>query len=80
MEPYCAGKICYFALDGNHPVIVRHRNAGGQALFVRDNTIILAEGPRSSRPVAGPRAVDAAAGRSASTSRTRWPPSARPWP
>jgi len=46
MEPYSAGKICYFALDGNHPVIVRHRNAGGQALFVRDNTIIVAEGSR----------------------------------
>ena len=44
MEPYCAGKICYFALDGNHPVIVRHRNAGGQAIFVRDNTVIVAEG------------------------------------
>ena len=39
MEPYCAGKICYFALDGNHPVIVRHRNAGGQAVFVRDNSV-----------------------------------------
>jgi cyanophycin synthetase len=44
MEPYSAGKVCYFALDGNHPVIVRHRHAGGQALFVRDNTIIVAEG------------------------------------
>ena len=46
MEPYSAGKVCYFALDGNHPVIVRHRKAGGQALFVRDNTVIVAEGPR----------------------------------
>jgi cyanophycin synthetase len=45
MEPYCAGKICYFAIDGNHPMIVRHRNAGGQALFVRDNAIVVAEGP-----------------------------------
>ena len=44
MEPYCAGKICYFALDENHPVIVRHRNAGGQVIFVRDNTVIVAEG------------------------------------
>ena len=44
MEPYSAGKVCYFALDGNHPVIARHRNAGGQALFVRDNSIIVAEG------------------------------------
>ncbi|MGA2256814.1 MAG: Mur ligase family protein, partial [Thermoguttaceae bacterium] len=46
MAPYSAGKIRYFALDGNHPVIVRHRNVGGQAIFVRDNTIIVAEGPR----------------------------------
>jgi cyanophycin synthetase len=46
MEPYSAGKICYFALDGNHPVIVRHRKTGGQALFVRDNMIIVAEGSR----------------------------------
>jgi cyanophycin synthetase len=46
MEPYCAGKICYFALDGNHPVIVKHRNAGGQAVFVRNNTIVLADGSR----------------------------------
>ena len=27
-------------------MIVRHRNVGGQAIFVRDNTIIVAEGPR----------------------------------
>jgi cyanophycin synthetase len=46
MEPYCAGKICYFALDENQPVLARHRNAGGQALFVRNNTIVLAEGSR----------------------------------
>ncbi len=46
MEPESAGKICYFALDGNHPVIVRHRKKGGQAIFVRDNTIIVAEGLR----------------------------------
>jgi len=46
MAPYSAGRIRYFALDGNHPVIVRHRNVGGQAIFVRDNTIIVAEGPR----------------------------------
>ena len=46
MAPYSAGKIRYFALDGNHPVIVRHRSVGGQAIFVRDNTIIVAEGPR----------------------------------
>jgi cyanophycin synthetase len=46
MAPYSAGRIRYFALDGNHPVIVRHRSVGGEAIFVRDNTIIVAEGPR----------------------------------
>ncbi len=46
MAPYSAGKIRYFALDGNHPVIVRHRGVGGQAIFVRDNTIIVAEGAK----------------------------------
>jgi cyanophycin synthetase len=46
MAPYSAGRIRYFALDGNHPVIVRHRGLGGQAIFVRDNTIIVAEGPK----------------------------------
>ncbi len=44
MAPYSAGRICYFALDGNHPVIVRHRSVGGQAVFVRDNAIVVAEG------------------------------------
>ncbi len=46
MEPYSAGKVCYFAMDGNNHVIVRHRELGGQALFVRDNTIIVAEGAK----------------------------------
>ena len=46
MAPYSAGKIRYFALDGNHPVIVRHRSVGGQAIFVRNNTIIVAEGAK----------------------------------
>ncbi len=46
MAPYSAGKIRYFALDGNHPVILRHRGVGGQAIFVRDNAIVLAEGEK----------------------------------
>jgi cyanophycin synthetase len=46
MEPFCAGKICYFAVDGNHPVIVKHRHAGGQAIFVRNNTVVFADGNR----------------------------------
>jgi cyanophycin synthetase len=46
MAPYSAGKIRYFALDGNHPVIARHRGVGGQAIFVRDGMIIIAEGAK----------------------------------
>ena len=46
MEPHCAGGIFYFALDGNHPVIVRHRAAGGKVIFVRDNNVVVAEGER----------------------------------
>jgi cyanophycin synthetase len=44
MAPFCPGGVLFFALDGNNPVIVRHRSVGGRAVFVRDGQIILAEG------------------------------------
>ena len=46
MEPHFAGGIFYFALDGNHPVLVRHRTAGGKVIFVREGKVIAAEGDR----------------------------------
>ena len=46
MEPHCAGGIFYFALDGNHPVLVRHRKAGGKVIFARDGHVVVAEGER----------------------------------
>jgi cyanophycin synthetase len=46
MAPHCPGGVLFFALDGNHPVIQRHRSVGGRAVFVRDGCIILAEGRR----------------------------------
>jgi len=46
MASYCPGMVLLFAIDGNHPVMVRHRSVGGRAIFVRDNTIVLAEGER----------------------------------
>jgi cyanophycin synthetase len=54
MAPHSPGGVLFFALDGNHPVIVRHRNVGGRAVFVRDGEIILAEGQQelSLMPVA----------------------------
>jgi cyanophycin synthetase len=46
MAPYCPGQVLFFAVDGAHPVIVRHRGVGGRAVFVRDGQIICAEGER----------------------------------
>ena len=36
--------VIYFARDGEHPVIVAHRESGGRAAFERDGAIFLAEG------------------------------------
>jgi len=45
--PSLPGGVVFFAIDGNHPVIVRHRGrAAGAAVFVRDGQIVLAEGDR----------------------------------
>lgn len=41
-------RTLFFALEGDHPVIVRHRIRGGRALFVRKGEIIRAEGPQES--------------------------------
>jgi cyanophycin synthetase len=46
MAPHCPGSVLFFAVDGNNPVIVRHRDVGGRAVFIRDNQIIFAEGNR----------------------------------
>jgi cyanophycin synthetase len=44
MAPYSKGGVIFFAIDGNHPVIVAHRAAGKRAVFVREDYIVLAEG------------------------------------
>jgi cyanophycin synthetase len=49
MAEHCKGKVLWFALDGNRPEIVAHREAGGRAVFVRDGFVILAEGSREER-------------------------------
>jgi cyanophycin synthetase len=46
MAAHCPGGVVFFALDANHPVVVRHRGVGGRAIFVRDGNIIIAEGER----------------------------------
>ncbi|GAC1472214.1 MAG: cyanophycin synthetase [Isosphaeraceae bacterium] len=44
MAEHCAGSIFYFARDGGHPVLVAQRARGGKVAFVRDGSIVLAEG------------------------------------
>jgi cyanophycin synthetase len=44
MHEHCRGKVTYFALDPEHPVIVAHRDAGGSAAIVKDGQLIIARG------------------------------------
>ncbi len=46
MAEYCPGSVVFFAIDENHPVLAAHRAAGKRAVFVRNNAIILADGPQ----------------------------------
>jgi cyanophycin synthetase len=44
MAQYCSGKLIYFALAEDSPVLTAHRQRGGRAVFTRDNCVLLAEG------------------------------------
>jgi cyanophycin synthetase len=44
MSESCRGGVIYFARDGEHPVIRRHRAEGKRVAFVHDGAIVLAEG------------------------------------
>jgi cyanophycin synthetase len=44
MAEHCAGGVIYFALDGQHEVIQKHRAAGGRAVFAKRDFVVLAEG------------------------------------
>lgn len=46
MAQYSHGRVLFFARDGQNPAIVAHRAAGGEAIFVRDNAVVLAQGER----------------------------------
>ncbi len=46
MAEHCPGSVLFFGRDGDCSEIVVHRAAGGKAVFVRDETLILADGPR----------------------------------
>jgi len=52
MAGRCRGRIAYFALEADNPVIVAHRERGGRAAFARDGFVVLAEGEREIRVAA----------------------------
>lgn len=52
MAPYCPGSVIFFARDAAHPLIAAHRARGGRAVFVHNDAIIKAEGPRETRVAA----------------------------
>jgi cyanophycin synthetase len=45
MAERCKGRVIFFAIDENDPVLSQHRTKGERACFVRDGIIVLAEGP-----------------------------------
>jgi cyanophycin synthetase len=46
MAEGCRGKVVFFARNAENPVLKAHVDAGGKAAFVREGSIILAEGDR----------------------------------
>ena len=49
MAAHCPGNVVFFTHDENHPVLAKHRAAGGRIVFVRDNAIILADDKNEER-------------------------------
>ncbi len=44
MAKHCPGRVVFFAIDADHPVLAAHRKSGGHTLFVRDARIVFADG------------------------------------
>jgi cyanophycin synthetase len=44
MAPHCPGKVAWFARDASPGVLADHRRSGGRAVFVREESIVLAAG------------------------------------
>lgn len=45
MAPYSKGKVIFFAIDGQLPVMMQHRHDRGRAVYVMNNNIVLSERP-----------------------------------
>ena len=46
MAAKCPGKVIFFARDPEQSVLAAHRQSGGRAIFVRDGSIVIADGAR----------------------------------
>jgi cyanophycin synthetase len=44
MAEHCPGGVVFFALDEKNPVLQTRRDANGRVVFVRDNSVVLADG------------------------------------
>ncbi|MDZ4852687.1 MAG: cyanophycin synthetase [Pirellulaceae bacterium] len=44
MADKCRGGVAFFAIDGEHELLLKKRAEGGRVAFVRDNAVMLAEG------------------------------------
>jgi cyanophycin synthetase len=44
MAEKCRGGVAFFSLNGEHELLVKKRAEGGRVAFVRDNSVMLAEG------------------------------------
>ena len=44
MAPYCPGSVIFFAQDGDHPVLARHRALGKRVVFIDGGDIVVSEG------------------------------------
>jgi len=44
LAPLCDGEALFYAADGELPLMAAHREAGGRAVFVRDDRTVLAQG------------------------------------
>ncbi len=44
MAEHATGKVLFFARSAEHPLLTRHRQGGGKVVFVREQSLIAAEG------------------------------------
>jgi cyanophycin synthetase len=49
MKKWCQGRVIYFSLNPEFPVLTEHLASGGLGATIRDGWIVLCDGPRETR-------------------------------